>query len=76
MLLNCYRYNRVHLINDGITVTEDTITIEWQGTGPGANVIPLPFQCKLHGVTRYHQCMSAIILVSLYIYLYVYVISI
>ena len=48
----------VHLINDGITVTEDNVTIEWQGTGRGANVTPpLPFQCKLRHVTSFHDCM-------------------
>ena len=47
-----------HLINDGITVNEDSATIEWQGTGPGANASPpLPFQCRLLGVTTFQQCM-------------------
>ena len=49
---------RAHLINDGITVNEDSVTIEWQGTGPGANASPpLGFECRLRAVTNYEQCM-------------------
>ena len=49
---------RAHLINDGITVNEDSVTIEWQGTGPGANASPpLGFECRLRDVTNYEQCM-------------------
>ena len=49
---------RAHLINNGITVSEDEVTIEWQGTGPGANVSPpLGFECRIRDVTKYKQCM-------------------
>ena len=49
---------RAHLINNGITVNEDKVTIEWQGTGPGANVSPpLGFECRIRDVTKYEQCM-------------------
>ena len=38
-------------------MNEDTATIEWQATGPGANISPpLPFQCRLRGVTNYQEC--------------------
>ena len=48
----------VHLINDGITVNEDSVTIEWQGTGPGAIASPpLEYQCKLQDITSFQQCM-------------------
>lgn len=48
----------VHLVNDGITVNEESVTIEWHGTGPAANVNPpLPFQCRLDGDTIFQPCM-------------------
>jgi len=47
---------RAHLINDGITVNDDSVTIEWQGTGPGASA-NLGFECRLRNVTNYEQCM-------------------
>ena len=28
------QYGAAHLINDGVTVDGDTVTVEWQGTGP------------------------------------------
>lgn len=39
-------------------MNEDRVTIEWQGTGPGANASPsLEFQCRLRGITNFQQCM-------------------
>ena len=39
-------------------MNEESVTIEWQGTGPGANVNPpLPFQCRLDGDTIFQPCM-------------------
>ena len=46
-----------HLINNGLTLRGDTITIEWQGTGPGANVNPpLSFLCKISGINYFEEC--------------------
>ena len=39
----CY----LHLINDGVTVTGDTVTVEWQGTGPTAANRITEFDCRL-----------------------------
>ena len=40
----CY----LHLINDGVTVTGDTVTVEWQGTGPTAANRITEFDCRLN----------------------------
>ena len=34
----------MHLINDGVTVNEDTATVEFAGSGPTTS-----FQCRLDG---------------------------
>ena len=39
----CY----LHLINDGVTVIGDTVTVEWQGTGPTAANRITEFDCRL-----------------------------
>ena len=38
-----------HLINDGVTVTGDTVRVEWQGTGPSAANQITEFICVLDG---------------------------
>ena len=38
-----------HLINDGVTVTGDTVRVEWQGTGPSATNQITEFNCVLDG---------------------------
>ena len=47
----------VHLINNGTTLRGDTLTIEWEGTGPGALVeLEVPFVCKIVGINRNVPC--------------------
>lgn len=36
-----------HLINDGITVTGDSVLVEWQGTGPSEGPRITQFTCSL-----------------------------
>ena len=38
-----------HLINDGVTVTGDSVRVEWQGTGPSAANQNTEFTCDLDG---------------------------
>ena len=37
-------------------MNEDSVTIEWQGTGPGADAT-LGYVCQLRGVTDFEPCM-------------------
>ena len=48
----------VHFINEGVTVNGDTVTFEWEGTGPGALLgLDLIFECKIDGVvTIFTEC--------------------
>jgi hypothetical protein len=50
----------VHFINEGVTVNGDTVTFEWEGTGPGALLgLDLIFECKIDGVTNiFTECTS------------------
>jgi len=41
-----------HLINDGVTVDGDTVTVEWQGTGPSQANQNTQFFCVLDGKCR------------------------
>ena len=40
-----------HLINDGVTVDGDTVTVEWQGTGPSQANQNTQFNCRLDNGT-------------------------
>jgi len=42
----------VHLINDGITITGDTVAVQWQATGPSADNRATIFRCTLDGRAR------------------------
>ena len=39
----------LHPINDGLTVTGDTVRLQWQGTGPSADNRATLFSCVLAG---------------------------
>ena len=41
-----------HLINDGVTVVGNSVTVEWQGTGPSQSNRNTQFNCILHSETR------------------------
>ena len=45
----------LHLINDGVTVTGDTVTVEWQETGPTAANWNTEFNCRL-GNEGFQSC--------------------
>ena len=38
-----------HLINQGVVVSGNSATVEWQGTGPDPNNRVQNFQCSLNG---------------------------
>ena len=43
-----------HLINDGVTVVGNSVTVEWQGTGPSQSNRNTQFNCILDSEPR--QC--------------------
>ena len=49
-----------HLINQGVVVSGNSVTVEWQGTGPDPNNRVQSFQCSLDGGAR-SFCTSAIL---------------
>ena len=49
-----------HLINQGVVVSGNSVTVEWQGTGPDPNNIVQSFQCSLDGGAC-SFCTSAIL---------------
>ena len=41
-----------HLINDGVTVVGDRVTVEWQGTGPSQTNRNTQFNCLFDSEPR------------------------
>ena len=41
-----------HLINDGVTVVGNSVTVEWQGTGPSQTNRNTQFNCLLDSEPR------------------------
>ena len=62
-IVGCFLYTGIggecsaHLINEGVVVDDDEVTVQWQGTGPSGANKNTQFECSLDGAA-FNPCES------------------